>query len=51
MLMGKLISGKKYQYYEYVTALGIWMGMAMFQYFTANKHSGDYIVQLCNYVK
>jgi len=39
MLMGKLISGKKYQYYEYVTAIGIWIGMAVFQFFTENKHS------------
>ncbi|XP_050520735.1 adenosine 3'-phospho 5'-phosphosulfate transporter 1-like isoform X2 [Daktulosphaira vitifoliae] len=39
MIMGKLISGKKYQFYEYITAFGIWMGMAIFQYFTANKHS------------
>ncbi|XP_050442557.1 adenosine 3'-phospho 5'-phosphosulfate transporter 1 [Adelges cooleyi] len=39
MLMGKLISGKKYQYYEYVTAVGIWIGMAVFQFFTVNKHS------------
>jgi len=40
MLMGKLVSGKKYHYYEYVTAIGIWIGMAMFQFFTENKHSG-----------
>lgn len=40
MLMGKIISGKKYHYYEYVTAIGIWIGMAMFQFFTENKHSG-----------
>ncbi|VVC39669.1 Hypothetical protein CINCED_3A010360 [Cinara cedri] len=39
MLMGKLISGKKYDYYEYVSAIGIWIGMAMFQFFTENKHS------------
>ncbi|XP_060851731.1 adenosine 3'-phospho 5'-phosphosulfate transporter 1 [Rhopalosiphum padi] len=39
MLMGKLMSGKKYQYYEYVTAVGIWIGMAIFQFFTENKHS------------
>ncbi|XP_025407925.1 adenosine 3'-phospho 5'-phosphosulfate transporter 1 [Sipha flava] len=39
MLMGKLMSGKKYHYYEYVTAIGIWIGMAMFQFFTENKHS------------
>jgi len=42
MLMGKLMSGKKYQYYEYVTAIGIWIGMAIFQFFTENKHSGKY---------
>lgn len=42
MLMGKLMSGKKYQYYEYVTAVGIWIGMAIFQFFTENKHSGKY---------
>lgn len=40
MFMGKLLSGKKYHYYEYVTAIGIWIGMAMFQFFTENKHSG-----------
>ncbi|XP_016656463.1 adenosine 3'-phospho 5'-phosphosulfate transporter 1 [Acyrthosiphon pisum] len=39
MLMGKLMSGKKYEYYEYVTAIGIWIGMAIFQFFTENKHS------------
>lgn len=44
MLMGKLISGKKYHYYEYVTAIGIWIGMAMFQFFTENKHSGKYCI-------
>lgn len=43
MLMGKLLSGKKYHYYEYVTAIGIWIGMAVFQFFTENKHSGKYL--------
>lgn len=38
--MGKILSGKNYHYYEYVTAIGIWIGMAMFQFFTENKHSG-----------
>lgn len=44
MLMGKLMSGKKYHYYEYVTAIGIWIGMAMFQFFTENKHSGKQFI-------
>jgi len=30
MLMGKLISGKKYEYYEYVTAVMISAGLSMF---------------------
>jgi len=40
--MGKLVTGKKYHYYEYVTAVGIWFGMATFQFFTENKHSGKF---------
>lgn len=51
MLMGKLISGKKYHYYEYATAVGIWIGMAMFQFFTENKHSGKlYICISYNFI-
>lgn len=46
MFMGKLISGRKYHYYEYVTAIGIWVGMAMFQFFTENKHSGELLLFL-----
>ena len=30
MLMGKVVSKKKYEYYEYFTALFICIGMAMF---------------------
>lgn len=50
--MGKILSGKKYHYYEYVTAIGIWIGMAMFQFFTENKHSGkkNYMC-VCIYIK
>lgn len=41
MLMGKLVSGKKYEYYEYVTAIMISVGLSMFLMTSgdSSKHS------------
>lgn len=41
MIMGKIISRKKYEYYEYVTALLISVGMAFFMLGSADDHKGN----------
>lgn len=40
MIMGKFVSRKKYEYYEYVTALFISLGMAFFLYGTTESRPG-----------
>lgn len=40
MIMGKIISRKKYEYYEYVTAVLISVGMAFFMLGSADDHKG-----------
>ena len=39
MAMGKLVSGKKYEYYEYLTVMLISVGMALFLLGTADDHA------------
>ncbi|KAJ9601154.1 hypothetical protein L9F63_000674, partial [Diploptera punctata] len=40
MIMGKIVSRKKYEYYEYVTAVLISLGMAFFMLGSADDHRG-----------
>ncbi|PNF23605.1 Adenosine 3'-phospho 5'-phosphosulfate transporter 1 [Cryptotermes secundus] len=40
MIMGKIVSRKKYEYYEYVTAVLISVGMAFFMLGSADDHKG-----------
>lgn len=42
MMMGKLVSHKKYEYYEYVTAIFISVGMALFLFGSAGNHKGKH---------
>jgi adenosine 3'-phospho 5'-phosphosulfate transporter B2 len=44
MIMGKIISRKKYEYYEYVTAVLISLGMAFFMLGSADDHKGNIII-------
>jgi adenosine 3'-phospho 5'-phosphosulfate transporter B2 len=44
MIMGKIISRKKYEYYEYVTAVLISVGMAFFMLGSADDHKGNTII-------
>ena len=53
--MGKIISRKKYEHYEYVTAVLISVGMAFFMLGSADDHKGNtiicfYITFLNNYI-
>jgi len=48
MIMGKIISRKKYEYYEYVTAVLISVGMAFFMLGSADDHKGNTII--CFYI-
>lgn len=41
MLMGKVVSGKSYQYYEYVTAAMISLGVSMFLLSQKEDHKGS----------
>lgn len=41
MLMGKLVSRKKYDFHEYVTAVAISMGMTLFLLGSDDRHRGD----------
>jgi adenosine 3'-phospho 5'-phosphosulfate transporter B2 len=41
MIMGKIISRKKYEYYEYVTAVLISVGMTFFMLGSADDHKGN----------
>jgi adenosine 3'-phospho 5'-phosphosulfate transporter B2 len=41
MVMGKIVSRKKYEYYEYVTAVLISLGMAFFMLGSADDHKGN----------
>ena len=40
MLMGKLVSKKKYEYYEYITAAMISMGMTLFMLGSEEEDKG-----------
>lgn len=42
MMMGKLVSHKKYEYYEYVTAIFISVGMALFLLGSTENHKGKH---------
>jgi hypothetical protein len=44
MIMGKIISRKKYEYYEYVTAAFISVGMTFFMLGRADDHKGNTII-------
>lgn len=41
MIMGKIISRRKYEYYEYVTAVLISVGMTFFMLGSADDHKGN----------
>lgn len=40
MIMGKIISRTKYEYYEYVSAIVLSIGMLFFMLDTDNDHKG-----------
>ena len=42
MMMGKIISSKKYEYYEYVTAVLISVGMTLFLLGSTEAHGSKY---------
>jgi adenosine 3'-phospho 5'-phosphosulfate transporter B2 len=44
MIMGKIISRKKYEYYEYVTAVLISVGMAFFMLGSVADRKGNITV-------
>jgi adenosine 3'-phospho 5'-phosphosulfate transporter B2 len=46
MIMGKIVSRKKYEYYEYVTAVLISVGMAFFMLGSADYHKGNTTIYL-----
>jgi adenosine 3'-phospho 5'-phosphosulfate transporter B2 len=46
MIMGKIISRKKYEYYEYVTAVLISVGMTFFMLGSADDHKGNIMMFL-----
>jgi adenosine 3'-phospho 5'-phosphosulfate transporter B2 len=46
MIMGKIISRKKYEYYEYMTAVLISVGMAFFMLGSADDHKGNVTISL-----
>lgn len=43
MIMGKIIASKKYEYYEYVTALLISFGMTMFLLGSTEAHGSKWM--------
>lgn len=50
MIMGKIISRKKYEYYEYVTAVLISLGMAFFMLGSADDHRGAAVTTISGLV-
>ncbi|XP_054758633.2 adenosine 3'-phospho 5'-phosphosulfate transporter 1-like isoform X1 [Lytechinus pictus] len=46
MLMGKVISGKTYEYYEYITAVMISLGVALFLLSQGGDHKGSTVTTL-----
>lgn len=40
MVMGKLVSNKKFEYYEYVTAVMMSSGMVLFMLNNSGDHTG-----------
>lgn len=46
MIMGKIVSRTKYDYYEYVTAVLISIGMMMFLFGSTDDKSGKYFINI-----